>query len=134
MHEQHPQQTRGVRRDLLQAGLAAGVTLSALPLARPSPLWGAEAGPPRRGGILRVRGYDPVHFDPHQTISFKTQTTLSLVYNRLVRHKVGPEIRPGTFCTPQPCPALRPGSPLSRGNGGGAQRGSAQPGYAAQDG
>jgi peptide/nickel transport system substrate-binding protein len=44
-----------------------------------------------------VRGYDPVHFDPHLTISFKTHTTLSFVYNRLVRHKVGPEVRPGTF-------------------------------------
>ena len=39
---------------------------------------GAEAGPPKRGGILRVRGYDPVHFDPHQTTNFKTHTTLSL--------------------------------------------------------
>jgi ABC-type transport system substrate-binding protein len=44
-----------------------------------------------------VRGYDPVHFDPHQTISFKTHTTLSFVYSKLVRHKVGPEVRPGTF-------------------------------------
>jgi peptide/nickel transport system substrate-binding protein len=56
-----------------------------------------EAGQPRRGGILRIRGYDPVHFDPHQTISFKTHTTLSFVYSKLVRHKVGPEVRPGTF-------------------------------------
>jgi peptide/nickel transport system substrate-binding protein len=85
------------RRDVLKAGLTAGAVLSAWPLRSPTVLWGAEAGPPRRGGILRVRGYDPVHFDPHQTISFKTQTTLSFVYNRLVRHKVGPEIRPGTF-------------------------------------
>ena len=45
------------RRGLLQAGLAAGVTLSAWPLSHPSTLWGAEAGPPRRGGILRVRGW-----------------------------------------------------------------------------
>ena len=36
MHAQHPQQTRGVRRrELLKAGLVAGVTLSARPLARP---------------------------------------------------------------------------------------------------
>jgi peptide/nickel transport system substrate-binding protein len=54
-------------------------------------------GQPRRGGILRVRGYDPPHFDPHLTLNFKTNNTLSFVYNKLVRHKVGPEIRPGTF-------------------------------------
>jgi peptide/nickel transport system substrate-binding protein len=85
------------RRAFLRAGLAAGVTLSAWPLSHPPALWGVEAGQPRRGGILRVRGYDPVHFDPHQTISFKTHTTLSFVYSKLVRHKVGPEVRPGTF-------------------------------------
>jgi peptide/nickel transport system substrate-binding protein len=94
----HPHMTPGVRRrDLLKAGLAAGVTLSTWPLHHPPALWGAEAGQPKRGGILRVRGYDPVHFDPHQTISFKTHTTLSFVYSKLVRHKVGPEVRPGTF-------------------------------------
>ena len=99
----YPQQTypeNGLglsRRKLLKTSLLAGVTLSALPLSRPAALWGAEAGQPKRGGVLRVRGYDPVHFDPHQTISFKTHTTLSFVYSKLVRHKVGPEVRPGTF-------------------------------------
>src|SRR5438874_9636050 len=98
MATRQAQQTHGVRRrDLLKAGLAAGVTLSALPLSSPSTLWGAEAGQPKRGCILRVRGYDPVHFDPHQTISFKTHTTLSFVYSKLVRHKIGPEVRPGVF-------------------------------------
>src|SRR6266700_1626820 len=89
---QAPQANGVSRRDLLKAGLAAGATLSAWPLHRPPALWGAEAGPPKRGGILRVRGYDPVHFDPHQTISFKTHTTLSFVYSKLVRHKIGPEV------------------------------------------
>src|SRR5262245_53520427 len=85
------------RRALLQTSLVAGFTLSALPLSRPAPLWGAEAGPPKRGGILRVRGYDPTHFDPHLTISFKTHATLSFVYSRLVRHKDGPGVQPGIF-------------------------------------
>jgi peptide/nickel transport system substrate-binding protein len=85
------------RRDLLKAGLAAGVTLSILPLYGPPALWSEEGRLPKRGGILHVRGYDPVHFDPHLTISFKTHTTLSFVYSKLVRHKVGPEVRPGTF-------------------------------------
>jgi peptide/nickel transport system substrate-binding protein len=82
---------------MLQAGLVVGVTLSTWPLHHPSTLWGAPAGQPKRGGILRVRGYDPPHFDPHQTNSFKTHTTLSFVYSKLVRHTVGSEIPPGTF-------------------------------------
>jgi hypothetical protein len=56
------------RRQLLQMGLTAGLMASALPLSSPAPLWGAAAGPPKRGGILRVRGYDPVHFDHHLTL------------------------------------------------------------------
>ena len=44
MSTQHPQKTPGVsRRTLLQAGLAAGVTLSAWPLAQP-PLCGCRSG------------------------------------------------------------------------------------------
>jgi hypothetical protein len=55
----HPRVMQGVRRrDLLKAGLAAGVTLSAWPLHRPQGLWAEEAGQPKRGGILRVRGYE----------------------------------------------------------------------------
>src|SRR2546430_10608092 len=94
----HPRVIRGVRRrELLKTGLAAGVTLSTWPLHTPSVLWGAEAGQPKRGGILRVRGYDPIHFDPHLTPNLKTNTTLSFVYSTLVRYKVGPEMPPGTF-------------------------------------
>jgi peptide/nickel transport system substrate-binding protein len=85
------------RRQLLQMGLAAGLTVSALPLSSPAPLWGAEAGPPKRGGLLRVRGYDPVHFDHHLTNNAKTNTTLSFVHSTLLRYKVGAEIAPGTF-------------------------------------
>src|SRR5262249_36880579 len=85
------------RRELLKAGLAAGVTLSAWPLPRLQGLWAAEAGEPKRGGILHVRGYDPVHFDHHLTTNFKTNTTLSFVHSRLVRHKVGAAVQPGTF-------------------------------------
>jgi peptide/nickel transport system substrate-binding protein len=97
-HHTHLRNVPGVsRRDLLKAGLAAGAALSAWPLAQPPALWGAAAGPPKRGGILRVWGYDPPHFDPHLTINGKTQTTLSFVYSTLVRYKVGPDIAPGTF-------------------------------------
>jgi peptide/nickel transport system substrate-binding protein len=85
------------RRELLHMGLATGLTVSVLPLARPAPLWGAEAGPPKRGGILRVRGYDPVHFDHHLTNNARTNTTLSFIHSTLLRYKVGPEIAPGTY-------------------------------------
>src|SRR5207247_4362261 len=82
------------RRDLLRAGLVGGATLLAEPGLAPRAL---RAQQPKRGGILRVRGYDPPHFDPHQTLNFKTNTTLSFVYNKLVRHKVGAGATPGTF-------------------------------------
>jgi len=85
------------RRELLQAGLAAAGVMSTWPFSTPSPLWGAEPGPPKHGGILRVRGWDPPHFDPHLTIAPFTHWTLSFVYSRLVRHKVGPDVQPGTF-------------------------------------
>src|SRR5262245_18919260 len=98
MSTQHPQKTRGVsRRKFLQAGLAAGVTLSAWPLSTPSPLWGAEAGQPKRGGILRIRGWDPPHFDSHLTINNYTNYLSSFAYGRLVRHKTGADVQPGTF-------------------------------------
>ncbi len=94
----NPRNPQGIRRrDVLKAGLAAGVTLSAWPLARPAVLWGAEAGQPKRGGILRVWGNDPPHFDPHLTVNAKTHTTLSFVHSTLLRHKLGPGIQPGTF-------------------------------------
>ena len=85
------------RRQLLQTGLTAGATLATRPLYHPATSWGAEAGTPRRGGILRARGWDPVHFDPHLTRAFMTHTALSFVYNKLLRHKVGPDVPPGTF-------------------------------------
>jgi hypothetical protein len=37
------------RRDLLKAGLAAAITVSAWSVCGPTLLWGEEAGPPKRG-------------------------------------------------------------------------------------
>jgi peptide/nickel transport system substrate-binding protein len=79
------------RRTFLATGAAAG---AAAAIQGPRPV-GAQQ--PRRGGTLRVRGYDPPHFDPHLTLNFKTNTTLSFVYSKLVRHRVGPGVMPGTF-------------------------------------
>ena len=93
-----PQKAQGIRRrELLKAGVTAGVTLSTGLLQAPAALWGAEVGQPKRGGILRVWGSDPPHFDPHLILNAKTHTALSFVHSTLVRHKVGPEIQPGTF-------------------------------------
>jgi peptide/nickel transport system substrate-binding protein len=98
-----PPHLHGVtRRAVLHAGLAAGVTLSAWPLQHPAMVWGAEDGQPKRGGILRVRGFDPPHFDPHLPGGgFRTQATLSFVYSTLLRHRLGPAVPPG-ICTVEP--------------------------------
>jgi len=85
------------RRQLLHAGLMAGVMWSASPLPGLPRLWGQQMGTPKRGGVLHARGWDPVHFDPHLTRNFMTHTALSFVYSKLLRHKVGPEVRPGMF-------------------------------------
>jgi peptide/nickel transport system substrate-binding protein len=99
--ETRPTQHRTIhamsRRWLLQTSLAAGATLATWPLYHPEAVWSAEAGVPKRGGILRARGWDPVHFDPHVTRNFKSHTALSFVYSKLLRHKVGPDVPPGTF-------------------------------------
>jgi len=81
------------RRDLLKSGVAVAATSSVSPLLLPR-VAGAQG---KRGGLLRVRGYDPPHFDPHQTLNFKTNTTLSFVHAKLVRHKVGAGVTPGSF-------------------------------------
>src|SRR5262249_16753529 len=100
METQYPTQRpvpRLSRRAVLKAALAAGVTLSPCPLPPPSTPSSAQAGPPKRGGILPVWGYDPPHFDPQLTLNGKTQNTVSFVYSTLVRYKVGADIPPGTF-------------------------------------
>ena len=86
------------RRALLQASLAASATLATWPLSHAPTLWAAEVGQPKRGGILRVRGFDPPHFDPQLAgRSFRTEATLSFIYSTLVRHRLGPAVEPGTF-------------------------------------
>ena len=54
------------RRELLKGSLAAGATLSALPLARPSRLWGAPACPHDH----RVVGTDVKHYGPNITFDY----------------------------------------------------------------
>jgi peptide/nickel transport system substrate-binding protein len=78
------------RRDLMKLG---GLTLAGSTLA-PSR---ALAQAPKRGGTLTLRTWDPAHFDPMQTIAFKTHIPLTFTHSRLVKHKAGPSVQPGTF-------------------------------------
>ncbi len=83
------------RREALKVGGAA-LALGAAQLGRaPRP---AEAQTPKKGGVLRLTFQaDPLHFDPHQTISFVTMVPLSFVYSRLVKVKAGPSVKPMTY-------------------------------------
>src|SRR5262247_2049502 len=88
-----PSQRNLSRRDLLKwsgVGLAAA---AAAPLVR-SP---ALAQAPKRGGTLSLRLWDPPHFDPHLTISYKTHIVYSFTHSRLLKQKAGPSVAPGTF-------------------------------------
>jgi peptide/nickel transport system substrate-binding protein len=88
-----PDQTRLPlsRRELLKLGGAAVALAAGVPAA---PAW-AQA--PKRGGVLTMRGWDPPHFDPHLTVSYKTHIAYSFTHSRLVKHKAGPALQPGLF-------------------------------------
>ena len=79
------------RRELLKMG---GVAIALAPGAAAAPAW---AQTPRRGGVLTIRGWDPPHFDPHLTVSYKTHIAYSFTHSRLLKHKAGPGLKPGLF-------------------------------------
>jgi len=81
------------RRDLLKWG-GAGLAAAA---AAPAIWTPAHAQSPKRGGTLSLRLWDPPHFDPHLTISYKTHIALTFTHSRLLKHKAGPGVVPGTF-------------------------------------
>jgi peptide/nickel transport system substrate-binding protein len=78
------------RRELLKLGGTALAGAAVAPTL-------ARAQTPKRGGTLAIRTWDPPHFDPFQTISYKTHIALSFTHSRLLRHKAGPSVVPGTF-------------------------------------
>ena len=78
------------RRDLLTLG---GLTLAGATLAPTS----IRAQTPKRGGTLSVRAWDPPHWDPMLTVSYKTHVALSFTHSRLLKHRAGPGVQPGTF-------------------------------------
>jgi peptide/nickel transport system substrate-binding protein len=78
------------RRHLLKLGGAALAGASLAPAV-------ARAQTPKRGGTLALRTWDPPHFDPFQTISYKTHIALSFTHSRLLKHRAGLSVVPGTF-------------------------------------
>ena len=81
------------RRDILKLGVTAA-TASAVDRWVPRD---AEAQTPKRGGVFRLAGFDPPHFDPHQTPHWWTFINLSFTHSRLVKVKAGPAVAPGTL-------------------------------------
>jgi peptide/nickel transport system substrate-binding protein len=82
------------RRDLLKLGGGALAASALAPTIAPS---AASAQSPKRGGTLSLRLWDPPHWDPHLTVSYKTHIAYSFTHGRLLKHKVGPGVAPGTF-------------------------------------
>ena len=52
---------------------------------------------PSAAARCHLRLWDPPHWDPQLTISYKTHTALTFTHSRLVKHKAGPGVQPGTF-------------------------------------
>src|SRR5882724_1333444 len=77
------------RRQFLTIG--AGGVVSAAISSR------ATAQMPKRGGTLSLRTWDPPHFDHILAHAYKTHVVTSFTHSRLLRHKAGPGIRPGSF-------------------------------------
>src|SRR3972149_6080923 len=75
------------RRELLALG---GLTLAGG--GDPPP-----PAPPRRGAPLPFPRPTPPHFAPHLTASYTTMINLSFSHSRLLKHKAGPGVKPGTF-------------------------------------
>jgi peptide/nickel transport system substrate-binding protein len=78
------------RRNLVK--LAATATAANIVIPRR-----AASQTPKRGGTLSLRTWDPPHFDPQLTISYKTHNVYSFTHSRLLKHKAGPAVAPGTF-------------------------------------
>jgi peptide/nickel transport system substrate-binding protein len=77
------------RRSLMTGGLTvAGASM--LPVT-------ARAQTPKRGGVLTIRTWDPPHFDPMLTTAYRVQIPNTFTHSRLLKHKAGPAVVPGTF-------------------------------------
>src|SRR5882724_8348651 len=77
------------RRSLLKA---SGGALAAATVVPHLGAGTATAQTPKRGGTLSLRLWDPPHFDPHLTVSYKTHILHTFTHSRLLRHKAGPSV------------------------------------------
>jgi peptide/nickel transport system substrate-binding protein len=80
------------RRELLIAGGLATTGAVIVPSI-------VRAQQPKRGGTLNLRLWDPPHWDLHAAggLSYKLHIPMTFTHSRLVRHKTGPGVTPGTF-------------------------------------
>jgi peptide/nickel transport system substrate-binding protein len=82
------------RRDLLRLG---GAALAGVAIAPQLDVRPGQAQTPKRGGTINLRLWDPPHWDPHLTISYKTHIAYSFTHSRLLKFRAGPGVTPGTF-------------------------------------
>ena len=81
------------RREFLTIG-TGGLVAASLPARA----WAqAPAQAPKRGGTLSLRTWDPPHFDHILAHAYKTHVVISFTHSRLLKHKAGPGVRPGSF-------------------------------------
>jgi peptide/nickel transport system substrate-binding protein len=82
------------RRALLKVGGGALAAAAVMPGLGAGP---ALAQTPKRGGTLSLKLWDPPHWDPQLTISYKIHIPYTFTHSRLIKHKAGPAVAPGTF-------------------------------------
>src|SRR5262249_35640988 len=73
------------------------LTIGAGGLASPPPITPAAPPPPRRGGPPTPRRWGPPPLAPLPAPPPKTHAAPSFTHSRLLRHKAGPSIRPGSL-------------------------------------
>ena len=77
------------RRALIIGGVGLTATATV-----PHPV---RAQAPKRGGVLTIRGWDPPHFDTMLTTAYRVHIPITFTHSRLIRHKAGPAVAPGSF-------------------------------------
>jgi peptide/nickel transport system substrate-binding protein len=82
---------------LTRRAVLKGAAVATAALVQPAAAGRALAQSPRRGGVVSIRAWDPPHFDPHLTISYKTHIAYSFTHSRLLKYKAGPSVAPGVF-------------------------------------
>jgi peptide/nickel transport system substrate-binding protein len=80
------------RREFLAATTAAAAIAGA-----PAGALAQTPQAPKRGGTLSIRAWDPPHFDQSMVHAYKTHVVISFTHSRLLKHRAGPAVRPGSL-------------------------------------